>query len=147
MKTMSQNTWNWHIVSFCYWFRRYPQLMSTSISEDRRTAFEPRELGGIRRVWAVSQAGGPTQYPTSWLHLVTACKRGHVVPSISQLIGGIWPPRTPFSGSIRRPEPPAQIDVLRNRVFRRKYRQNLTVSLGGYPRGYITEPQQSSFPP
>ena len=25
--------------------------------------------------------------------------------------------------------------------------QKVTVSLGGYPRGYITEPQQSSFPP
>ena len=56
-------------------------------------------------------------------------------------------PRAPFAGSIRPPGPPAQIDVLRSCVFRRKYCHNVTVSLGGYPRGYITEPQQSSFRP
>ena len=56
-------------------------------------------------------------------------------------------PRTPFSGSIRPMGTPAQIDVLRSCVFLRKYCRNLTVSLGGYPRGYITEPQQSSFRP
>ena len=56
-------------------------------------------------------------------------------------------PRSPFAGSIRRPEPPAQIDVLRSCVLLRKYCRNLTPSLGGYPRGYITEPQQSSFRP
>jgi len=56
-------------------------------------------------------------------------------------------PRTPFAGSIRPPGIPAQIDALRSCVFLRKYYQNLTVSLGRYPRGYVTEPQQSSFRP
>ena len=56
-------------------------------------------------------------------------------------------PRAPFAESIRPPGPPAQIDVLRSCVFRRKYCHNVTVSLGGYLRGYITEPQQSSFRP
>jgi len=49
-------------------------------------------------------------------------------------------PRTPFGTSIRPPGTPAQIDVLKSCVFLRKYYQNLTVSLGGYPRGYLVEP-------
>ena len=53
----------------------------------------------------------------------------------------------PPGGSIRPPGPPAQIDALRSCVFLRKYWQKVTVSLGGYPRGYATEPQQSSFRP
>jgi len=56
-------------------------------------------------------------------------------------------PGAPFAGSIRPPGHSAQIDVLRNCVFRRKYCQNVTVSPAGYPRGYITEPQLSSFRP
>ncbi len=56
-------------------------------------------------------------------------------------------PRAPLAGSIRPSGPPAQIDVLTNCVFRRKYYQNPTLSLLGYPRGYIPEPQQSSFSP
>ncbi len=40
-----------------------------------------------------------------------------------------------LGGPICALEPPAQIDVLRSCVFRRKYWQNVTVSLGGYPRG------------
>jgi len=56
-------------------------------------------------------------------------------------------PRAPLAGSIRPPGPPAQIDVLRSCVFLRKYYQKVTVSLGGYPPGYIAEPQQSSFHP
>ncbi len=56
-------------------------------------------------------------------------------------------PRTPFGRSIRPPATPAQIHVLRSCVFLRKYCQNLTVSLGGYPWGYIAEPQQSSSRP
>jgi len=56
-------------------------------------------------------------------------------------------PRTPLAGSIRPPGTPAQIDVLRSCVYLREYCQNLTVSLSGYPRGYVTETQQSSFRP
>ena len=53
-------------------------------------------------------------------------------------------PRSPLTGPIRPPVTPAQIDVLKSCVCRRKYRQNVTVSPAGYPRGYITEPQQDS---
>ena len=53
----------------------------------------------------------------------------------------------PLSGAIRPPGTLAQIDVLRSCVFLRKYYQNSTVSLGGYPRGYIIEPRQPSFLP
>ena len=55
-----QKGWSWHIVSFCHQFWRCPQLLSTSISKGRLTASESRKSGGIRRVWAVSQADGPT---------------------------------------------------------------------------------------
>ena len=56
-------------------------------------------------------------------------------------------PRASSAGSIRPLGPPAQVDVLRSCVFLRKYYQKLTISLGGYPRGYITEPRRTSFRP
>ena len=56
-------------------------------------------------------------------------------------------PKAPFAGSIRPAGPPVQIDALRSCVFLRKYYQKVIVSLSGYPRGYIAEPQQSSFRP
>ena len=58
----------------------------------------------------------------------------------SPIIRRYLAPMAPFAGSIRLPGTPAQIDVLKSCVFLRKYYQNLTVSLGGYPRGYIAEP-------
>jgi hypothetical protein len=57
---VGQNGWSWHIVDFCHQFRRYPQLLSTSISKGHLTASQSRKSGGIRRVWAVKQASGPT---------------------------------------------------------------------------------------
>ncbi len=109
--------------------------MSTSISKSRLIASKSRKSGGIRRVWAVKQAGGPTEYPISWRYLVTAHSRWHVAPAIRQEIGGIWPRGLLLRGSIRRPEPPSQINVRRSCVFLRKYCHNLTVSLVGYPGG------------
>ena len=56
---VGQNGCSWHIVDFCHQFRRYPQLLSTSISKGHLTASKSRKSGGIRRVWAVRRAGWP----------------------------------------------------------------------------------------
>ena len=58
--TGEHKAWSWYSGSFYHYFRRYPQLLSTSISKGRLTASKSQKPGGIRRVWAVKQAGGPT---------------------------------------------------------------------------------------
>ncbi len=58
--TREPKPWSWYSGSFYHYFRRYPNLLSTSISKGRLTASKSQKPGGIRRVWAVKQAGGPT---------------------------------------------------------------------------------------
>ena len=41
-----QTGWSWHIVSFCHQFRRYPQLLSTSIWKGHLTVPKSRKPGG-----------------------------------------------------------------------------------------------------
>ncbi len=103
------------------------------------------KFGGYPTGWG-SEAGGRADIIS---HIMASSGYGAQVMARSAIDSPInrrYPvPTAPFPGSIRPLGPPAQIDVLRSCVFRRKYCQQVTVSLGGYPRGYITEPQQSSF--
>ena len=135
-----QKGWSWHIVGFCHQFRRYPQLLSTSTSKSHLTASQSRKSGGIRRVWAVEQAAGRHNIPLNGIMWEWRAGNGmqcHGITSYWVAVG----PEDSFYGVDSPPGTPAQIDVLRSCVFGRKYRQKVTVSLGGYPQGYITEPQ------
>jgi hypothetical protein len=53
--------------------------------------------------------------------------------------------RAPFAVPIRPWRSLVQMDVLKICAYPKKYRQNLTVSLPGYPRGYTIDLQQLSL--
>ena len=102
---MGQNGLGWHRVSYWHQFWRYPQLLSTSISEAPPIASESRKLGGIRRVRAVKQAASRHNIPyhsAIWQRRVSdgmlcqrfATKSAPYGPQGS-FCGADWPPGAP----------------------------------------------------
>ncbi len=151
-------SWSWHHGRRTKRLELAYRQFLPSVSEIPAT-FEYIDFRGPPDGLLTTKIGG---YPTGWgsgaggqadiiYHIMVSCGNDEQVMARSAIDAPInrryLAPRAPFAGSIRLPGPPAQIDVLKNCGFRRKYCQEVTVSPGRYPRGYIPEPQQSSLPP
>jgi hypothetical protein len=145
-------SWSWHHGRRTKRLELAYRQFLPSVSEIPAT-FEYIDFRGPPDGLLTTKIGG---YPTGWgsgaggqadiiYHIMASFGNGAQVMARSAIVSPInrryLPSRAPFEGPIRRPGPPAQIDILRNCVFRRKYCRKVTVSPGGYPRGYIPEPQ------
>ena len=123
----------------------------TLVSEIPAT-FEYIDFGGTLNHLQIAKTGG---YPTgpgaksrSWTYMIShnvgmsgVVAREVVCYAASYPHNGSQPAHNiPLPVPIRPMPAWAQMHVLRNCVYRQDYYQNLTVSLFGYPRGYVVKP-------